>query len=62
MLIVDRVLCDCCQAPMGQLHHQPAPQADLLPDLRLPPNFTVCPDCWADSIPVQRTELIEAGA
>lgn len=45
MLIVDRVLCDCCGQAMGQLYQQPAPQADLLPDLRMAPHQTVCPDC-----------------
>ena len=35
MLIVDRVLCDCCGQPMGQLYNQSAPQPDLLPDLRV---------------------------
>jgi hypothetical protein len=45
VLIVDRVLCDCCGQPMGQLYSQPAPQADRLPDLRTAPDFTVCPDC-----------------
>ncbi|MEX6501709.1 hypothetical protein AB5S05_06505 [Pseudomonas sp. 25A3E] len=61
MLIVDRVICDLCRGPMGQLHHQPAPQADRLPDLRQAPDFTVCPDCW-DSSEVPATDLIEAGA
>lgn len=50
MLIVDRVVCDLCAGPMGQLHHQPAPQADKLPDLRLAPHFTVCPDCLDSSV------------
>ena len=45
MLIVDRVLCDCCGQPMGQLYQQPAPQADLLPDLSTAPHQTICPDC-----------------
>ncbi|VXC46522.1 hypothetical protein [Pseudomonas sp. 8O] len=45
MLIVDRVLCDCCGQPMGQLYNQPAPQADLLPDLTRAPHVTLCPDC-----------------
>ncbi|MCQ4306350.1 hypothetical protein [Stutzerimonas frequens] len=45
MLIVDQVLCDCCGCDMGKLMAQPAPQSDLLPDLRVPPHFAVCPDC-----------------
>jgi hypothetical protein len=45
VLIVDRVICNLCLGDMGQLHHQPAPQADLLADLRLAPHFTVCPTC-----------------
>lgn len=61
MLIVDRVVCDCCGGAMGQLHHQPAPQADLLPNLRLAPAFAVCPDCW-DSNEVQAADLMEGGA
>ncbi|QLC73845.1 hypothetical protein LPB260_24365 [Pseudomonas sp. LPB0260] len=61
MLIVDRVICDLCLGDMGQLHHQPAPQADLLADLRLAPAFTVCPDCW-DSSEVSSPVLIEGGA
>lgn len=60
MLINDRVLCNCCGDDMGQLHHQPAPQADLLPDLRLPPYFAVCPLCL-DSSELD-TDLSEVGA
>lgn len=45
MLIVDRVLCDCCGQPMGQLYNQSAPQPDLLPYLSRRPHFAVCPDC-----------------
>lgn len=45
MLIIDRVKCDCCGQPMGQLYNQPAPQPDLLPDLRQAPHLTLCPDC-----------------
>ncbi|UTW09168.1 hypothetical protein [Pseudomonas benzenivorans] len=55
MLIVDRVICNLCLCDMGQLHHQPAPQADLLPDLRLPPHFTVCPLCLDSSEVVAAT-------
>lgn len=45
MLIVDRVSCDCCGQPMGQLYSQPVPQTDLLPDLRQAPAYALCPDC-----------------
>ena len=45
MLIVDRVLCDCCGQPMGQLYNQSAPQPDLLPDLNTAPHQVICPDC-----------------
>lgn len=45
MLIVDRVLCDCCGQPMGQLYNQSAPQSDLLPDLNKAPALVICPDC-----------------
>lgn len=45
MLIVDRVTCDCCGQPMGQLYNQPSPQPDLLPDLTQAPHQTLCPDC-----------------
>nr|DAU73758.1 MAG TPA: hypothetical protein [Inoviridae sp.] len=30
---------------MGQLYNQPAPQSDLLPDLRTAPHQVICPDC-----------------
>lgn len=58
MLIVDRVLCDCCGHPMGQLYNQSAPQPDLLPDLSLPPHFAVCPDCEPSE---QIADLEQAG-
>jgi len=53
MLIDDQVLCDCCGNDMGKLMAQSAPQSDLLPDLRLPPYFTSCPDC-AESQPATK--------
>jgi len=31
MLIVDRVLCDCCGQPMGQLYNQSAPSPICCP-------------------------------
>lgn len=48
MLLRDRVICDCCQCDMGQLHHQPAPQPDALEDHNKPPFFAVCPNCRTD--------------
>ena len=33
MVILDRVVCDRCGRPMGQLWNQPAPASDLLPKL-----------------------------
>ncbi|MAX89209.1 MAG: hypothetical protein CMK99_00495 [Pseudomonas sp.] len=59
MLIGDRVICDCCGNDMGKLMSLPAPQSDLLPDLRLPPHFAVCPDCEPLE---QAADLLEAGA
>ncbi|MDH0960245.1 hypothetical protein N5C54_20915 [Pseudomonas chengduensis] len=58
MLIVDRVLCDCCGQPMGQLYNQSAPQPDLLLDLSLRPYFAVCPDCEPSE---QAADLEQAG-
>lgn len=45
MIIIDRVYCDLCETPMGQLMAQPAQAPDLITDQRLPPEFAVCPDC-----------------
>lgn len=45
MLIVDRVLCDLCLAPMGQLHNQTAEFCDWVAELSTPPHFAICPDC-----------------
>jgi hypothetical protein len=53
VLIIDRVLCDFCLAPMGQLHNQPAAQAELLSDFRTAPDFAICPDCLDSSEPVE---------
>ena len=58
MLIVDRVLCDCCGRAMGQLYNQPAPQSDLLPDLRTAPHQVICPDCEPSE---QTADLEQAG-
>ena len=48
MLILDRVLCNCCGDDMGQLYSQPSPQPDALEDQTKPPFFAVCPNCRAD--------------
>jgi hypothetical protein len=45
VLIGDRVVCDECLCVMGQLHHMPAAQSDLLTDFRTAPDYAVCPDC-----------------
>uniref|UniRef100_UPI0030D718F5 hypothetical protein n=1 Tax=Pseudomonas sp. EL_65y_Pfl2_R95 TaxID=3088698 RepID=UPI0030D718F5 len=52
MLKVDRIFCDLCGGDMGQLHNQPADQVDWLPNLSVPPHFTVCPVCFEYSVPV----------
>ncbi|MBS7661923.1 hypothetical protein I0D00_08175 [Pseudomonas lalucatii] len=52
MLIVDRVLCDLCLAPMGQLHNLPAEQRERLSDFRTAPDYAICPDCLDASQPV----------
>ncbi len=53
MLNRDRVFCDVCEREMGQLHHQAAPQTDLLTDQRIAPHFAVCPDCLDNSVASQ---------
>lgn len=45
MIIVDRVFCDFCQVPMGQLFTAPVQAPDLLADQRVAPYFCACPDC-----------------
>ena len=45
MIIIDRVYCDLCETPMGQLMAQPAQAPFLITDQRLPPEFAICPDC-----------------
>lgn len=49
MLIVDRVLCDLCLAPMGQLHHQSADTSGWAADFGMAPDYAVCPDCKAQA-------------
>ena len=50
MLILDRVVCDECLCVMGQLHHMPAAQCDLLSDFRTAPDYAVCPDCQTSQL------------
>lgn len=45
MIIADRVFCDLCDAPMGQLFTGPVQAPGVLADQRLPPYFCACPDC-----------------
>lgn len=45
MIIIDRVYCDLCETPMGQLMSQPAQSPELLADHSAAPDFAVCPDC-----------------
>ncbi|WP_171011808.1 hypothetical protein [Pseudomonas sp. 2FE] len=45
MIILDRVFCDLCETPMGQLMAQSAQSPDLISDQSRPPEFAVCPDC-----------------
>lgn len=45
MIIVDRVYCDLCETPMGQLMSQPAQAPDLIADQSTAPDFAICPDC-----------------
>jgi len=57
VLIDDHVYCDVCNGHIGRLHNLPAPQTDLLLDMRLPPFSTACPDCWDNSEVVALIEL-----
>jgi len=43
VLILDRVLCDCCGQPMCQLYLQPCSPHRV--DQRQAPQQTLCPDC-----------------
>lgn len=60
MLILDRVVCDECLCVMGQLHHMPAAQSDLLTDFRTAPDYAVCPDC-REPFAFEFARLEEAG-
>jgi len=56
VLTHDRVTCDICEQDMGQLHRQPASAPDLIADQRTAPYFTVCPDCYACSVPADQNQ------
>ncbi|WP_394238699.1 hypothetical protein [Pseudomonas anguilliseptica] len=60
MLILDRVVCDECLCVMGQLHHMPAEQSDLLSDFRTAPDYAVCPDCREPFV-FEFAQQLEAG-
>jgi hypothetical protein len=60
VLIHDRVVCDECLCVMGQLHHMPAAQSDLLTDFRTAPDYAVCPDC-REPFAFEFAQRLEAG-
>ncbi|CAD5109562.1 hypothetical protein [Zestomonas carbonaria] len=45
MLIRDRVYCDLCLAPMGQVYGQPADGSGWAAAFGMAPDYAVCPDC-----------------
>ena len=49
MIVLDRVLCDCCGDDMGQLLGGEVTRPGALVDQRKAPNFAVCPDCYSDA-------------
>lgn len=49
MLVLDRVLCDCCGDDMGQLNGGVCTSPGALVDMTKPPYFAVCPDCYSDA-------------
>lgn len=59
MLIRDRVLCDECLCPMGQLHHMPVDHSDHFTDYTTAPDYCVCPDC-SDAIAAQANQPLPA--
>lgn len=48
MLVLDRVLCDCCGDDMGQLLGGECTTPGALVDMTQPPHFAVCPECDVD--------------
>ncbi|MNZ53307.1 hypothetical protein D3C78_711810 [compost metagenome] len=56
MIIHGRVTCDICECDMGQFIASVVSR-DLLPDMRVPPSFCVCPDChWGAVFGAQGTD------
>lgn len=49
MLVLDRVLCDCCGDDMGQLLGGECTTQGALVDMTQPPHFAVCPECDVDA-------------
>lgn len=49
MLVLDRVLCDCCGDDMGQLLGGECTTPGVLVDLGQAPHFAVCPDCFVNA-------------
>lgn len=49
MLILDRVICDCCGDDMGQLLGGECTTPGALVNLSQAPHFAVCPDCYSDA-------------
>lgn len=48
MLVLDRVLCDCCGNDMGRLLGGEVTRPGLIVDKSQAPHFAVCPDCDVD--------------
>ena len=61
MLIHDRVLCDVCLAPMGQLHNQNVEFCDWINEISTPPHYAICPDCFEASKPVMTETEADSG-
>lgn len=49
MLLLDRVLCDCCGDDMGQLLGGEPVRPGALVDHTRAPHFAVCPECYSDA-------------
>ena len=54
MLVLDRVLCDCCGDDMGQLLGGEVVRPGFLTDQTKAPHFVICPDCvfWLDQFDI----------
>lgn len=50
MIVLDRVLCDCCGDDMGQLLGGEVVRPGVLVDQTKAPHFAVCPDCYSDAV------------